>query len=378
MVRFLHTADWQLGMTRAFFGDGAQAEFSAARIDAVRRICALADREDCAFVVACGDLFESNHVDGRTVLRACDALAESRVPVYLLPGNHDPLDASSVYRSEAFRSRKPDRVHVLESNEPLRVAEGVELVGAPWATKRPVRDLVAEACARLEPSPPTLRVLAGHGAVDAVSPDRGNPALVSLEAAERALSEGRVHYVALGDRHSFESVGASGRIVYAGTPEPTDFDEVRPGCVACVDLAPSQCEVRPVEVGTWTFLRREVRLSDSADVDALRDFLRGIARKDRTALRLALVGTLSVRERARLEALLDEERLAFASLEESSRRSDLAVVADDEDFSGLRLGGFAARAVARLKERAAGGGEEAVAARDALGLLHRLAGGGGR
>lgn len=376
MVRFLHTADWQLGMTRAFFGDEAQAEFGAARLDAVRRIGALAEREGCAFVVVCGDVFESNHVDGRTVRRACDALGEYRVPVYLLPGNHDPLDTASVYRSEAFRARKPERVHVLETGEAARVADGVELVGAPWTTKRPVRDLVAEACARLEPSPSTLRVLAGHGAVDALSPDRNDPALVSLAAAERAIAERRVAYVALGDRHSFERVGASGRVVYPGAPEPTDFDEVRPGHVAVVDLSASAAEVRPVAVGTWAFVRHEARLSGAPDVDALRDFLRRLPRKDRTAVRLALVGTLPVRDRARLDVLLEEERAAFASVEVSSRRSDLAVVADDEDFSGFRLGGFVADAVARLRERAAGPGGDAVAARDALALLYRLAGGG--
>ena len=35
MTRFLHTADWQLGMTRHFLAGDAQPRYSAARREAV-------------------------------------------------------------------------------------------------------------------------------------------------------------------------------------------------------------------------------------------------------------------------------------------------------------------------------------------------------
>ena len=38
MVRFVHTSDWQLGMTRHFLEGEAQARYTAARIDAIRSI----------------------------------------------------------------------------------------------------------------------------------------------------------------------------------------------------------------------------------------------------------------------------------------------------------------------------------------------------
>ena len=37
-MRFLHTADWQLGMTRHFLDADAQARFTAARMDVIGRI----------------------------------------------------------------------------------------------------------------------------------------------------------------------------------------------------------------------------------------------------------------------------------------------------------------------------------------------------
>ena len=85
MMRFLHTSDWQLGMTRRFLSEEAQARF-----DAIRTIGRIAREKQCQFMLVCGDSFESNQMDRKTVARAIEALKEVSVPVYLLPGNHDP------------------------------------------------------------------------------------------------------------------------------------------------------------------------------------------------------------------------------------------------------------------------------------------------
>ena len=221
MVRFIHTADWQLGITRHFLAADAQARFDAARLEAVRTIGALAEAEGCAFVVVCGDVFESNQVARRVVVRALDAMAAtSGVTFYLLPGNHDPLDASAVYGSPTFADDCPANVVVLKNPDPVEVAPGVELVPAPWPTKRPLSDLVAGACSGLSATG-TVRIVAGHGALDSRSPNRNDPALVSLAGIEDRLDADVVHYVALGDRHSTTDASGTGRIWYAGAPEPT-------------------------------------------------------------------------------------------------------------------------------------------------------------
>ena len=98
-VRFIHTADLQLGMTRYFLDADAQARYAQARIDALTSIGVMAAAEDAEFVVVAGDVFETNRVRPRTVGRALEAMATIPVRVFLLPGNHDPLDAATVYRS---------------------------------------------------------------------------------------------------------------------------------------------------------------------------------------------------------------------------------------------------------------------------------------
>ena len=365
-------------MTRHFLAGEAQARFDGARIDVIRTIGAVAVDEECDFVVVCGDVFESNQVSRQVILRAFEAMgATPQVTFYLLPGNHDPLDASSVYTSPTFTESKPDNVVVLEGPTPLEVASGAELVPAPWLTKSPLADLVAKACDGLEASE-AARILVGHGAVDAVdkiSPDKANPALISLESLEAKIDEGLIHYVALGDHHSTNDVGTSGRIWYAGTPEPTRYGEIDPGNVLIVDLDVDQISVETRTVGTWRFLQQDRELTDDTDLDAIEDWLTGIEGKDRTIVKLSLVGQISLAQKARLDNLLEHHDDLLAALEDGERRSDLAVIPDDADLNDLGLSGFAQEALDDLVKLAESNQlDQAVAARDAMALLYRLVG----
>ena len=104
MVRFVHSADWQLGRAPYYLSDEARARFGAARVEVIGVIAELAVQEDCAFVVVCGDVFESNQIDRQVLVRALDKMgAAAPLPFFLLPGNHDPLDASSIFRGADFQ-----------------------------------------------------------------------------------------------------------------------------------------------------------------------------------------------------------------------------------------------------------------------------------
>jgi DNA repair exonuclease SbcCD nuclease subunit len=373
MTKFLHTADWQLGMTRHFLAEEAQARFTAARIEAITSIGALAMEENCSFVVVGGDVFESNQVERQVVVRALEAMkATPDVTFYLLPGNHDPLDAASVFRSKTFVDNAPGNVVVLEGSEPVLAADGIEVVGAPWSTKRPLVDLVSRAITTL-PADGTLRVVVGHGSTDTLCPDPTNPALIVLSDLEAAIAADTIHYVALGDRHSTTEVGASGRIWYSGAPEATAYDEIDPGNVLIVDLSAESAVVERRRVGTWQFVRRDFDVTGTEDCLKVEHFLEDISDKARTIVKLSLVGQLSLADMNRLETTLRHASDLLGALERWERRSDLVVLPDDDDFGALGLSGFAADGLEDLRSLGAGGGDDAVAARDALALLYRLA-----
>src|SRR6201999_3879559 len=175
-MRFVHTADWQLGMTRHFLAGEAQPQYSAARRDAVAGLGPLALASGAEFVVVAGDVFEGHPLAPEVISQSLEAMRAIGIAVYLLPGNHDPLDASSVYTSPLFVAECPGNVTVLDH-----------------AGVHPIR--------------PALEIVVAHGAVDILVPDKDRPSLVRLAPLEPAVPRGAVHYVALGDKRSRMRVG---------------------------------------------------------------------------------------------------------------------------------------------------------------------------
>src|SRR5688500_15452596 len=102
-MRFIHTADWQIGMRAVHAGAAAEA-VRAARLHTAARVCDLAVREQADFLLLTGDTFEDNAVDRGLVGRVAAILAATACPVYVLPGNHDPLQPGSVWEDAAWQS----------------------------------------------------------------------------------------------------------------------------------------------------------------------------------------------------------------------------------------------------------------------------------
>jgi DNA repair exonuclease SbcCD nuclease subunit len=380
-MRFLHTADWQLGMGRHFLDREHQGQFDAARRDVVGTLGRVAEAEGCEAIVVCGDVFETNQVSARTVRQSMEKLRGLAIPVYLLPGNHDPLNAGSIWTAERFLGARPDNVHVLMDSTPVVVRPGFEIVGAPWTSKQPTSDLIGDACSALEPAPAgVVRIAVGHGGVERFS-GKSDLATVHEATLAAALDAGKVHYVALGDRHSATKV--TERVWYSGAPEPTAFVEDDPGKVLVVEIDDDEPGsppiVTPHHVGTWRFHDEPAYLGGPADVAALRARLNALVDKDRTVVKLAVTGTLSVNDKADYDLFRRDLVDVFAAVVDSSSRTDLAVRPEDGDFEALGLTGFAAAALDDLRRQSASDDTDAArVASDALGLLVRLAGSGSR
>lgn len=273
-------------------------------------------------------------MDRKTVARALEAIKDVPVPVYILPGNHDPLNAASVYHSSTFIDRKPAHVHVVENPSPVTVAEGVELVGAPWMSKRPVTNPIENALGALAPANGITRICMAHGAVDRLTPDPESAGVIVVATLERAIAEGKVHFVALGDRHSLTKVSGGDRIWYSGTPESTDFREAQSGYAHIVEIGDGSVTTKPVQIGQWRFIERErIDLNTADDVEALRKSLEEIENKDRTVVRLNLVGSLSLTLSGDLQNHLLAAKDVFGAFD--VRDDALLVLPDDTDFANL-------------------------------------------
>lgn len=380
-VRFLHSADWQLGMTRRFLGAESQAVYTADRLAAVAALGTLATRHGAEFVVVAGDAFEDNAVPRSVVLRAAEALAAFPVPVLILPGNHDPLDVSSVFRCRDFSSAvEGGSVIILDGSGPVEVVPGVEVVGVPWTSKRPDPARLPALLSDLEPTQ-SVRILVAHGGTDEIYVgDSPSVEAIRVAALDEAIQAGLVDYVALGDRHSVTRVGSGDRIWFSGSPETTAFDDVEreSGHVLLVELGKRSpagerggCAVTPLRTGRWSFLAVDAEIDTEEDLDALAEHVDAVEDKQRTVLKLGLTGTVGVALRARIDELLETWSALFASAYLRERLTHLVVRAEDSDFTDL-VDGYARHAVQDLVAAAGAGGPESEDAGHALSLLYRL------
>ncbi len=369
-ICFLHSSDWQLGMTRHFLSDEARHRFSQDRVDAIKRLGALATDHGAQFIVVAGDVFESNQISRQTVLRTLEALKQLPVPIFLLPGNHDPLDVSSIFSTQEF-VEAGERIVVIRDTQPIPVpgVAGVEVVGAPWRTKHPSSDVCADMLAALAPADGVIRVAVCHGQPDTLSPDLSRPEIINLANVEAALDDGRIHYLALGDRHSVTNVSAvTGRVWFSGAPVATDFTEDNPNKTLLVELSAVECSVTELPVGEWQFVTGQFDLNGVEDLQRFSQWLTSLPNKERTIVKVGFTGSINLAVAAQKDELFADQSEVFAALWQRARTTDLSIVPDELDQDSVSLSGYAQEAWQELLHSAANDQE----AQDALRLFYRL------
>lgn len=268
MGKFIHTADWQIGMKFKGLKESSRAQMTQDRFEVINQIARLCkdSSENIEFVLICGDLFDNADLEASTVEKTCRNIGKIPVPVYVLAGNHEWGSFKNILETDTFLNSKPANLVVLEPGL-VKVNDTTEIFALPMRSKivtQPFKDYE-----NLPRTPGIKRILAMHGNVDAVidmsERSSGNAsAPIKMSELLELLNSGQVDYVALGDRHSTTDVEShpnpikaesSGRVFYSGAPEPTDFDEENQRNVLIVDLAGQRPSVKPKEVGKWRFAR---------------------------------------------------------------------------------------------------------------------------
>jgi DNA repair exonuclease SbcCD nuclease subunit len=361
-VRFIHTADWQLGQQALYVGGDAGAQLREARLRTIYRIGEEAHKFGAQFVLVAGDVFEHHSIRQDTVRKALDALRELRLPVYLLPGNHDPYTPDAIFLSRLWRRECPENVHVLGTREP-QVSDNFALFPCPLFDRHSFDDASEHLHQGFGPKD-GVRIAVAHGAIREIlqglvaDPEVALNNPLPIDLAERA----RMDYVALGDWHSFFVV--NDRTYYSGTHEPTRFREVNPGNVLLVTIpAPGVIpEVIPQRVASHRFLQQRFLLNSDEDIGALERALDAISDKSTSLLELELHGALEMPARIRLDELLRRTRDRFCFLR--TREDGLHTLLGEPDQSGLPGDGWLAEVVRRLRPQ----GNEALSEEDERAL----------
>jgi len=371
----LHTADWHLGRRFPSFPEEGQKKLSRARMDVIATILDVARRNAVNAVLCAGDIFDDPEPDPdfwEGLARTFGARAGPHAPVFLVPGNHDPLTPGSVWApGHPFRARLPEWVHVVDRDDfTFELAPHAVLYARPCRSKAGENDLAMALAAR-EPGDERLRIGCVHGCTFDIDGYQTNFPIRRDAGVQRGLD-----YLAIGDTHSFRDVSKDLPVptVYPGAPEPTSFDEADAGCVALVALfrrgLRPRVDAERVAFWRWLDVRRR-NMIELRDLLTRRDL-------DRHVVRLHLDMDVSLSEESEVERILRD----LQGTDATHGRVGVLVV----NKAGLRLqagsGGAFSDDLApvlkdtvarldRLAAEAADDGEKAKATR-ALAHLYKL------
>ena len=293
--RFLHSSDLHLGRAFANFPEGIRHRLREARHGAIARLAAAARSGGAATILLAGDTFDAETPAPDTLRQALAAMREADDMTWvLLPGNHDSLAATELWRRIATDG--PANLRPLTSDAPVALAPSVWLLPAPCTQRRPGRDLTETMSAATPEG--ALRIGLGHGAITDFSGEEGATGIIPPDRAQRS----GLDYLALGDWHGQLRVRPT--TWYSGTPEPDGFKHEAIGAALLVTLGGLSPLVSSAEVASFRWLWPQLDVLPGEDVPAriAAELPKAGARYH--LVRLTLKGRLPLAERAALEAEL--------------------------------------------------------------------------
>jgi len=365
-MRFIHTADWQIGKSFRRYGEN-ESVLRRARLDSIERIGALALSENAPLVLVAGDVFDHFAPSDQTAGEPLERMrAFADVRWLLLPGNHDPHRPDAVW-DRLLRRGLPANVTPLLAPQPFALSPEAVVLPAPLLRNSETSDLTR--WMEDAPSPPgVLRIGLAHGAVVGFSEQQ--------EAANR-IDPGRARsaglaYLALGDWHRTMQINE--RVWYSGTHEPDRAGGQKIGQALLVEIegadAPPRVSARDVGAYRWETLALDLAGRSAQDVETS---LRALPDPQRMLVRIGFSGAAPLALRAQTEKLIDDLRAAFFHIEadfDSVRPYPSEDDLDALDFDGvLRKSAEILRAEAADETRPA---QDRRIATDALVALYGL------
>lgn len=381
-MKFLHTADWQVGKPFAGIEDAdKRAQVRQERVACIERIGEAAVRCGAEWVVVAGDLFDSPTPERSVVSAACAAIGRLGVPVYAIPGNHDHGGPGSLWEQDFFRSEVAElagNFHILTAREPVEL-ESCVLLPCPLVRQHDRDDPTAWLAAVVSGLPQKKpRVVIAHGSVrdfggrEEGDDDGGGGGSNRIDLDRLPWAE--LDYVALGDWHGMKQVGD--KAWYAGTPEPDRFPkgiDNTPGYVLEVrvgrGIEPVVVPVRTARLG-WHWVAENLTGDEALDrlVEKVDGLLQGRAGGD--LLGMELDGGLGLARVAELETHLEKWRARLLRLK-LENRVRVAPTPDEAAALTRRASDpLITRVATRLIQQMEQGGDDAEVAGGALRILH--------
>lgn len=367
-MKFLHTADWQIGMKADSVGT-AGPKVREERLRAGTRVIEVAQQNSVDFVLVAGDLFEDNAVERRLIQRTADILSGFDGPVYIIPGNHDPFIPGSVWDHPAWGFA--GNLHILHEPEP---AEGPGCTLYPCPLKEKYSSMNPTSWIKAGKNK-GINIGIAHGTVEGIPVDEIDYPLPGDAAEKTGLD-----YLALGHWHSttiYSSSDGAKRMAYSGTHEQSKFGERDSGNVLLVEIGEAGAApiVTQIQTGKIIWENLAVAIHEPGDLARVRQNISEMDHPDHTLIRVDLSGLLQADEQQELAHIEDilASRFLYGRLDALNLRPSPG---DDSWISSLSHGIVRETATRLLELASSGGGDgkEAEIASRALIELYAIMG----
>jgi DNA repair exonuclease SbcCD nuclease subunit len=401
VIRFLHAADLHLGLRITRFEETACNRIGEARFHALEQLRDKASEHRVDFILIAGDVFDDHTVSRTDAARAFAKLESSQksCPVFLIPGNHDPLIPGGVWDRDPWLRDQPHlRVHLLRDAKPVDI-EGLPVTIFPCPLRQ--RRSMDDPTAWMERHPrangdPIVRIGLAHGSLNIMPNLPEDDHLIRKDAADHY----GLDYLALGHWHkhsAHKSADGIERTAYSGTHEPMRFSGAGTGIstgwssfsadgdaerfrddghgtalLVTIEAAGASPRVEPIEIGRLRWSAEQRDMTGQPPKDLISDYSRR-ENPERTILRLVLSGVVDPRVHARLDELkpiIQDRYHAGSSLD-----VDAVLIEPNAEQLGEVVGvGVLNRVLEKLKEEAQSTDAAIKRVADhALKLLYRIA-----
>lgn len=269
VIRFIHTAD--LHLDRPYHNLSALPESLYERVmsapfKALHNLITCAIEHEVDFIIISGDVFDGSNPSLRAEHRFYKEilrLTPYGIPVYLVHGNHDPLDRLRSLEPHPLIVRFPEQVNVEKYQKPNRPI--VYLYGFSYPTRH-VHDSMTAFYKKESGADFHIGIL--HGYLRGSSEHEPYAPFSVQELAEKNFN-----YWALGHIHQRQQLSETEPIFYSGSPQGLSIKETGDKGINLVTLSEKGANV--TFLSTAEFLFETVKL-DISHVTTLQQLIQNI------------------------------------------------------------------------------------------------------
>jgi DNA repair exonuclease SbcCD nuclease subunit len=268
-IRFVHTADIHLDTPfkgLSYINNELAAKLKKSILQAFKNTIDLCIQKKVDFLLIAGDIFESRQRSLSAQLQflaEINRLNEYNIPVYMVCGNHDPLNSwlhefklpPNLHR---FSADKPESVTYTKSGIPV-----AEICGISYKEQITTKNLAAMFPRAQQNIPFSIALL--HGTTGIPGPHENYAPFQRSDIDSKGYD-----YWALGHIHKSQVISSEPYIVYPGNPQGRDFGETGiKGCYLVEMTQGKKTGLQHIPVHTIRFEKHSIDISQITTLDKI-------------------------------------------------------------------------------------------------------------